>query len=159
MKDFKFVGNIEVADKVMISDPCYLFDPFNNIMLSAISGTYNCYLKVDGNGRNEVMVAILGKKDNGKNHLFEHCGYVGVDSGTMSISDGAYYEQYHDDELNEEWYVREVCENTCLNDGIEFNIADGKCFISPTCYGDGTYKVTALFDKNDYAYGFKVEFI
>ena len=65
-------------------------------------------------------------------------GYVSVDSGTMSISDIDYYNKYHNDDVDDEWYGKNVCD-WCNKK--KTHIADRKSFISSSGFGDGCYDV------------------
>lgn len=176
-KNYNKVGTIDLVsneDKsagltiVMISDPCYDSDTDLSLILEIESGNYNCFIETKDCGwwGNRVSrMAIL--KDNfsidflNRNGVFENS--VGVDSGTMSISDCSYYDKYHlnrdnDDEVtkrNDDWYEKNVCEWVIQD---RYHIADCFSFISTSGYGDGCYEVYS-YTHNGTIVGIEVIFI
>ena len=162
----KCVGTINLGNEVTISDPCYDSGIWCSITFKNIlEGDFKCYIKEKkyGSWGNRVteMYAIHNDYENlVRADNYEYCGDVCVDSGTMSITDTAYYDSCHsNDDYSEEWYNREVCEATCGDDEKEYNIADYKCFISTSGIGDGQYGVYGAFDGEDKLYAVKIVFL
>lgn len=157
------VGTIELGKQVTISDPCYEVGTWCAIPLGCVlEGTYDCFIKKCnynswGSRVKEMTIVHKNYHNSVMESDYEFIGNVGVDSGTMSITDTNYYEETHnEDEESENWYNMEVCEKTCDN---EYNIAGGKCFISTSGIGDGTYSVYGAFDSEDRLYAIKVVFL
>ena len=145
MNNLKRVGSIFLNNKVLISDPCYETKCNHNISIGRIKkGLYNCFVEISDESpfwgkRVARMVAI--HKDYDISVLDEYAfdeGYVGVDSGTMSISDFDYYDKYHNNNVNDNWYEKNVCA-WCYKK--KAHIADRKSFISSSGFGDGCYDV------------------
>lgn len=144
MNNLKRVGSIFLNNNVLISDPCYETDCNYNISIGRIKkGLYNCFVEISDEGdwgkRVARMVAI--HKDYDISVLNEYAfdeGYVGVDSGTMSISDIDYYDKYHNNDVDDDWYEKNVCA-WCSKK--KAHIADRKSFISSSGFGDGCYDV------------------
>ena len=159
----KCVGTINLGNKVTVSDPCYESGIWCAVTLNKVlEGEFKCYIKEKKYGlwgnRVTEMVAIHNNYINAvREDDYEYCGDVCVDSGTMSITDTAYYNRTHnDDDFNEEWYEREVCSWACSK---KYHIADNQCFISTSGIGDGRYGVYGAFDSEDRLYAIKVVFL
>lgn len=157
------VGTIELGSQVTISDPCYEVGTWCAISLDCVlEGTYDCFIKKCnynswGSRVKEMTIVHKNYQNLVMERDYELMGNVGVDSGTMSITDTNYYEETHnEDEESENWYNMEVCEKTCDN---EYNIVGGRCFISTSGIGDGTYSVYGAFDSEDRLYALKVVFL
>ncbi len=162
----KCVGTINLGNKVTVSDPCYESGTWCAVTLNKVlEGEFKCYIKEKKYGtwgsRVTEMVAIHNNYINAvREDNYEYCIDVCVDSGTMSIADTVYYDNTHNnDDYSEEWYQREVCEATCGDDNIDYNIADNQCFISTSGIGDGQYPVYGAFDSEDRLYAIKVVFL
>lgn len=176
-KNYKKVGTIDLVSNsnksaglamVMVSDPCYESEANFSLILEVESGIYNCLIETKDCGEwgNRISrMAIL--KDNfsidflNRNGVLENS--VGVDSGTMSISDCFYYDKYHlnnenDDEIakrNDSWYEKNVCGWAMRK---RYHIADCFSFISNSGYGDGCYEVYS-YTHNGTIVGIEVVFI
>lgn len=160
----KSVGTIKLGNKATISDPCYEKDVWCSISFdNVLEGEFECYVKERKYGAwgkrvSEMIVVHKDYKniDIEKEDNYEYCGIVCVDSGTMSITDTAYYNRTHNnDDFSEEWYNIEICNKLCGN----YNIADNQCFISTSGLGDGQYEVYGAFDSEDRIYAIKVVFL
>lgn len=111
---------------------------------------------------------------------------IGVDSGAAGIYDVEYYEKYHTPELNEDWYDKQfdlrylfdiegekfiepypeyddkrrilkwIESGQERRDGVEL---DGKCIISFSGFGDGSYELYARKDKTGKVIGLRINFI
>lgn len=144
MNNLKRVGSIFLNNEVLISNPCYETDCRSNILIDGIEdGLYNCFVEISDEGkwgkRVARMVAIHNDYDISvlNEYAFDE-GCVGVDSGTMSISDIDYYDKYHNDNIDDDWYEKNVCA-WCYKK--KAHIADRKSFISTSGFGDGCYDV------------------
>ena len=145
MNNLKQVGSIFLDNEVLISDPCYETNCKHNLLIDGIeNGLYNCFVEISDESpfwgkRVAKMVAI--HKDYDISVLDEYAfdeGCVAVDSGTMSISDFDYYDKYHNNNVNDDWYEKNVCA-WCYKK--KAHIADRKSFISSSGFGDGFYDV------------------
>jgi hypothetical protein len=77
----------------------------------------------------------------------------------MSISDSDYYDAHHLNDLDEDWYDREVTGMFDDDNDVDTNIADGKCFISESGIGDGRYEVYGAYNEYGYLVAIKVVFL
>ena len=155
--------NVE-SGKIMASDPCYSIGVWCQGDVPARNGKYYVY--------------ITRKKEKGFEHWgernwemeivhedFAHFttddlnwemsgGSFGVDSGTFGFFDYDYYAKYHTEELNEDWYDRNVCDV----EGHWNADIDGKGVWCQSGYGDGSYDVDAVFEGKEVV-ALKVTFI
>ena len=82
-------------------------------------------------------------------------GTIGVDSGTIIISDPCYL---IDDEWGEEDYKKEVVDNWYkLTHQIKNDVGAYKAIISETGYGDGVFPVYATIGKDEVSEEERVE--
>ena len=161
------IGNITLGKSVTISDPCYISDLVlsNTTIENVNEGEFKCYVKtaIYGSWGKRVHQMLAIHKDyinNVRADQYDFLGFAGVDSGTMSISDSDYYDAHHLNDLDEDWYDKNVCDMyKDDDDDVSTNIADGKCFISESGIGDGYYGVFGAYNKDGYLVAIKVVFL
>lgn len=153
---FNFVGKIILNDKIIISDPCYTIDTWCTKIIENIkAGTYLCYIYKESipSWGDRVCSLLIVHQDNDIESLkFKYLGTIGVDSGTAGIFDYNYYEKYHTNVLNEDWYHKNVCNVVSDNDS---HICDNLGIWSTAGFGDGVYECFTSLNKD----AFKIEFI
>lgn len=157
MKEFIFIGTIELGEKVCITDPCY--EPFDRIV-KVKPGQYDCFVT---NDNSEIIIRHTNFSPN-RFRLGRKIGYAGVDSGQCGFFDSEYYKSEYDAENdsmgefdNKDSLYGECCEIT-INTGFSAGILKSKKgFVSRTKYGDGSYPVFAFYTKNRNADYIKIE--
>ncbi len=136
---------IEIGEEVVVSDPCYSPDTWcQGVVKNMLPGFYHCggeIVETNGWGRRVSKIRILHETASEiPVYLEEESFEVGVDSGQAGIYDAEYYyDQYRDKSQREDWYNR-VCDATWdENSGFAWDAIDGKCIVSASGYGDGSY--------------------
>lgn len=136
---------IKVGKEVMVSDPCYSPGTWcQGIVKNMLPGFYHCggeIVETNGWGKRVSKIRILHESYSDiPSYLEEEDFEVGVDSGQAGIYDAEYYyDQFKNDEQREDWYNR-VCDATWDdNSGFAWDMIDGKCIVSASGYGDGSY--------------------
>lgn len=165
--DFKKVGVIKIhnADgQVMVSDPSFDSLSFASTIVSGLmDGTYNCIIGVanlEGWGKRVTKLIIVHEDKNIMDLVNPiHHAVVGVDSGTMCISDIDYYDKYHTGEVKnrekeDDWYNKYVCGMTKFSHTVR-----NKCVISRSGLGDGGYNVNRYENEYNEVFGVDVTFI
>lgn len=144
------IGTFEIkSGKVFISDPCYDTNVWCNDYYNAENGTYNIYIEktdVDGWG-NRISKLIAIHQDHETDNLVfdEDLGRFGVDSGTLGFFDKRYYDKFHKDETNDNWYDKYVC--SCINN--TYNFTDNRGVWCSSGCGDGMYNVDAVLNDKE----------
>ena len=148
----KYLGDIELGTEAVVSDPCYDNSVWcMGTVTDVLPGTYKCYMSEKDTGDWGHRIAKL--------HAIHESEYrqgneltgivVGVDSGQAGIYDKAYFDTTRHDE---EWYHR-ACDATYHRNpkegehALTGDVLDGKCTVSSSGYGDGSYK--CLVRKNE----------
>lgn len=139
------VGQIQLGNKVMVSDPCYEVCVWCQGILSDVKpGVYNCYIDRGARWgiRNYRLIVAHSSLDINSVNCHELQDFeVGVDSGTAGIFDYQYYREHHNindeepDTDQETWYDAYVCD---VSEDDVF-ICDNKGVWSSSGYGDGGY--------------------
>ena len=153
--DIRFIGNIKLGCQVVCSDPCYddygddssVNCTFNNVK----AGNYYAFYGTADfkNWGNRITQIIVTHEDYNSDIItdfsdFEWIGDCCVDSGTCGIWDYDYFETYHEDGLNDDWYDNNICN---LLDKIA--LFGGVSICSSSGFGDGCYGVYGKYnDKN-----------
>mgnify|MGYP003290466426 CR=1 FL=1 len=114
--DKKYIGTIELNDKVRISDPCYGIDTWcAGTLTDVLPGVYNCYMQKTDCKDWGVRVASIEIRHKDYSHVEPEELTdidVGVDSGQAGIYDLDYFVKNREDKNGEDnWYWR-VCDNT-----------------------------------------------
>lgn len=144
MKRIKIGEFVVNSGQIKVSDPCYVSDECNTDF-KAVDGKYNAYVVLNKVGRVGMLVAIHTNYDcDNENFIWEEADFVGVDSGTMSICDLAYYDKYHKSELDNNWYSHFICEEL-----DEYMILENAGCVSSSGYGDGSYPVDVVYESED----------
>ena len=167
MREIKKVGQIELSDTVVVSDPTYELGIWcQGIIKNVLQGVYNCYIEIsdekDWGLRCSRIFAI------NKEYELEESDYrfdtreqfeVGVDSAQAGIFDFEYYENNHcpkcseEDECDWEDEIFEI--TTGSNKG---GVIDGKGTVARSGFGDGSYDCyTAM--RNGKIVGIELVFI
>jgi len=134
----KELGIITLSDSVRVSDPCYDMNTWcAGTIENVLPGKYNCSMEVSDKGawgdRVSSITAIHADYDADRLIYVLTRIDVGVDSGQCGIYDLDYFRDHC---KSEEWYDR-IC-NITLSKYLG-GIADGKCLVSRSGYGDGSY--------------------
>lgn len=161
----KKIGTITLNEIAFLSDPCYDMGVWCcGGSIKVVSGEYDVFITRSKSkdpwfkGRISNLIAI--HKDYLKNKKLpktEITAWCGVDSGTCGIFDIDYYEKYHADELNEEWYQKFVCGEIC-DKSAEYRICDGLGVWSSSGCGDGQYPVFCDY-IGDKAYAIRIKYL
>lgn len=157
-----YIGTIYVSSgKIVASDPCYKLDN-ETVVFNALNGKYNAYIETSDEGgwgiRNKSLIIAhesfnLNKFFKEFDVTFEQCP---VDSGTFGFFDKNYFDEYHECELNEDWYQANVVDQ--VNE--DYFITERNMGVWATSgFGDGRYNVETLSDKDGNVYALKVIFI
>ena len=165
----KFIGMINLGNKVMISDPCYSIDTWCQGKIgNIVPGTYNCYVLQgivkgweDWGVREKELYLIHTCSSIKPEDIVEPTNFeVGVDSGTAGIFDYDYYEKYHnkekdkDKEVFEVWYDKYVCDVD-----ENYKITSDLGVWSRSGLGDGGYKCFIHTNSEGKVDGMKIVFI
>ena len=150
-------GNIELSDKVVVSDPCYDRSVWCMETDIAVNpGTYATYIFKKDEKRFGVRVAAIiavhmdyTESINKDWEPYDCC--VGVDSGQCGIFDDAVYPANEESGGNyddEESFYGECCKLTLSNDqgGI---LKSHKGVVSSSGYGDGSYKLLCQYHEGE----------
>lgn len=169
IRELKHIGSFNVtSNELTISDFCYKYNSKSGYRTTALNGKYNAYIKQLAESNNfcsgRVSELIVLHEDINQNTSF--CDLqisssddikVGVDSGTMSISDSDYYKRTHEtEEIKDKYYNRIIINQLDNNKAITFD-NNGCC--SDSGFGDGYYPVTLYQNENKNIIGVKVTFI
>lgn len=169
IRELKYIGSFNVtSNELTISDFCYAYNSKSGYRTTALNGKYNVYIKQLAESNNfcsgRVSELIVLHED--INQTATLCDLqinssndikVGVDSGTMSISDSDYYKRTHEtEEIEDKYYNKIIINQLGDNKAITFD-NNGCC--SHSGFGDGNYPVTLYQDENKNIIGVKVTFI
>ena len=143
-KIIKKIGQIELSDTVVVSDPTYELGIWcQGIIKNILPGVYNCYIEIsDENdwGLRCSRIFVINK-----DYEFEESDYrfdtreefkIGVDSGQAGIFDLKYYQDTHTPDSSTEWDDEIFEITTSQNKG---GVIDKKGFIARSGFGDGAY--------------------
>ena len=143
-KVLKYVGEITIKEKIVLSDPCYEHGIWCSEEIdNMLPGTYDCFIKEYTeikNGKVEdyrvTDLIITHSKLKKNTNRISKCvtDKIGVDSGTCGIYAEEYYKKYHTPRVNDAWYDKYVCYEL-----EHVLILVGKGIISSAGYGDGSY--------------------
>lgn len=161
----KFIGNITIkSGEVVCSDPCYKSGTWCADRCKALNGLYNVYVVEynDGDwGRRNAFLEIIhtdfDKKKETDILLWENGdATLGVDSGTFGFFDKEYYDKYHENDTDDDWYEKFVCGEIDKNEYITENLGVWSC----SGYGDGSYNLDVIYHPTEECYvGFRAIFI
>ena len=140
---------IRLGRKVRVSDPCYGTSVWCAGTIDNVKeGLYNVEVERSDEGMwgNRVKSLTVVHADY-KGFLFfnESARFeVGVDSGQAGIYDEDYYNQYHtEQDVNDDWYD-DICNLT-----NPAGTKDGKCVVSSSGFGDGSYICELVVDGGE----------
>ena len=151
-REIKEIGQIELSDTVVVSDPTYELGIWcQGIIKNVLPGKYNCYLEISDEGdwglRCSRIFAI------NKDYELEEADYrfdviedidVGVDSAQAGIFDLKYYQDTHTPDSSTEWDEEIYKITTNKNKG---GIIDKKGFVARTGFGDGSYECSTAMRR------------
>ena len=157
-----FIGNIKLGCEVICSDPCY--DTYgevsfvNTTLANVKAGMYNAFYETTDieDWGNRVSQILVMHEDYGVNFDFSDFEYIGdccVDSGTCGIWDYEYYETYHEDGLNDDWYDTNIC---YLLDKVA--LFGGQSICSSSGIGDGCYGVYGKYNEKDQLIAIQIKY-
>ena len=150
----KFYGVIDITSgRIVCSDPCYKSGEWCADSFPAKNGLYRVYI-YHAENRNAILEIIHQDYDEKYVDWENADSACAVDSGTFGFFDYDYYAKYHTEELNEDWYDRNVCDV----EGHWNADIDGKGVWCQSGYGDGSYDVDAVFEGKEVV-ALKVTFI
>lgn len=145
-------GAIILGEEARISDPCYDPDTWCAGTLENVkSGAYNCYVNFQDTGEFGIRVAsIIAVHSEFDNENFKNPEIVtnidvGVDSGQCGIYDLEYFKRNQPDG---EWYDRVYYQASHRNDKFDAGTVDGKCFVSASGFGDGSYNCFVKYNDD-----------
>ena len=157
-----YIGKIYVSSgKIVASDPCYELDD-ETVVFNALNGYYNAYVEQSDEEvwgiRNKSL--IIAHESFNLNNFFKEFDVTfkqcPVDSGTFGFFDKNYFDEYHENKLDEDWYETNVIE---VRDD-DYSITERDMGVwAGSGYGDGRYDVETLSDKEGNVYALKVIFI
>ena len=163
MKNSKFIGMINLSNKVMISDPCYLIDSWcQGEIENVVPGTYNCYV-LDGDvpswgHRIKELFITNSNRPISREEINTLMDFeVGVDSGIAGIFDYDYYEKYHKDSHDDAykaWFDKYVLKNH-----PDFRITSDLGVWSRSGVGDGSYECYIHCDETGSVDAIRIVFI
>lgn len=154
----KFYGVIDITSgRIVCSDPCYMSGIWCADSFPAKNGLYRVYIYHTDNS-NAVLEIIHKDYDNKSVDWDDADSACAVDSGTFGFFDKVYYDNYHDGELDEQWY------NDNVVDADDYLITDSAGVWSSSGYGDGMYHLQCIWcnkenDDADSVAGLRVLFI
>lgn len=155
------LGKLTLKEKVRISDPCYDVNTWcAGTLDNVLPGEYIAYVKKTNGRVSNLWVHHVSHPEITLESITEKTDIdVGVDAGCAGIFDQEYFEEYHQptvdgrmDSRHQEWYDRFVQEF----DGV--TIIDGKCAISDSGWGDGSYSCYIKKDENQKIIGIHVDY-
>lgn len=144
MKNGKFIGLINLKDKIIVSDPYFAVGTKNQGNIdNVIPGTYNCFVLEDKDSNWGTKVRELFIINSNSpisrdqiNTLIDT--RIKEESGTIGIFDYDYYKKYHNDPFGDDykiWYKKNV-----LEDYPDYRITSESGVWSICGYGDGICK-------------------
>lgn len=154
----KFYGTIGIkSGRIICSDPCYYSGIWCADSFPAKNGLYRVYIYHTDN-RNAVLEIIHQDYDTKSVDWDDADSACAVDSGTFGFFDEKYYNKYHNEELDEEWYENNVV------DADDYLLTDGAGAWSSSGYGDGMYHLQCVWcnkenDDADSVAGLRALFI
>ena len=154
----KFYGTIEISNgRIVCSDPCYKSGEWCADSFPAKNGLYRVYIYHTDN-RNAILEIIHQDYDTNSVDWDDADSACAVDSGTFGFFDKEYYDNYHDGELDEEWYDNNVVY------ADDYLLTDGAGAWSSSGYGDGMYHLQCVWcnkenDDADSVAGLRALFI
>lgn len=175
-----YLNELMFDGEIIIADPCFEYDEEVVVeKLNVKSGLWHGYVyrqnqntKQNPDMRNTMLVSLHDEVVNMPYKLWKNKGRVSVESGQAGIFTK---ESYRNDKLVEEnidreelkykmdvapeggkWY--EYASNGTLDTDIDADcVLDG--FISSSGYGDGSYDIFVLENKDKEIVGIKIEFM
>lgn len=154
----KFYGTIGIkSGRIVCSDPCYYSGIWCADSFPAKNGLYRVYIYHTDN-RNAVLEIIHQDYDTKSVDWDDADSACAVDSGTFGFFDKKYYDKYHNETLDEEWYENNVV------DADDYLLTDGAGAWSSSGYGDGMYHLQCVWcnkenDDADLVVGLRALFI
>lgn len=141
----KFYGVIDITSgRIVCSDPCYYSGIWCADSFPAKNGLYRVYIYHTEN-RNAVLEIIHKDYDEKYVDWVDDDWACAVDSGTFGFFDKEYYDNYHDGELNKEWYDKNVV------NADDYLITDGAGAWSSSDYGGGKYHLQCVWCNKENA--------
>ena len=141
----KFYGVIDITSgRIVCSDPCYYSGIWCADSFPAKNGLYRVYIYHTEN-RNAILEIIHKDYDEKYVDWVDDDWACAVDSGTFGFFDKEYYDNYHDGELNEEWYNKNVV------NADDHLITDGAGAWSSSDYGDGKHHLQCVWCNKENA--------
>ena len=159
----KFITKLKLEDKVVVTDPCYCYDPNQRgiVLLENVqAGDYKCC--VIYNKENRIKEAIILHESLS---IFEQEGYswlqerfICVDAAIAGVINYSLHEEMRkcknrSEEKWEEKYYKEICE--LFSQDTDTICFKENSFITSTGWGDGCYEVYVT-KREDKIYGIKI---
>lgn len=151
---------------IIVADPCYNKSVHCILKLrNVLKGMYNTYYSLSelkGWGtRIKDLIILHDSIDFDVNTLCnfmlnkEYIDDISVDSGTAGFFNNDYYNKHHyNDSIDDDWYEEYICEKLG-----QIDVFEGKCFISSSGLGDGSYGVYALYNEDNKIIGVQIEYL
>ena len=153
------IGTIKLENAVYAIDPCYMPDTWCSGKIENIkTGVWKCFRKVGytdwGYRIAELIIRHEDYPDGEIETLMEGVD-VGVDSGQAGFFDVNYYNGFHNEELDDDWYER-VADLTLLDNSC--GTIDMKGVVTSAGFGDGGYPLY-VHEEDGKVVGMRIEFI
>lgn len=157
---------IELEDKIIVGDACFLFKNSKDELLKEIEivpGKYEYNINLLRNCINRPRnIVILLENEIYSNLDFQYIGNVFVGSGTLCVFNNSFYKEmnslYAEDKDKFELKVEEILFSNENATAIDKQTIDNKYLISDTSYGDGWYAVFVKKNNEGKIIGIKIDF-
>lgn len=169
-KTSQYLGDFELSDKAVISDPCYERPESinrSNAVVDVTPGVWEAeiFIQDEGSWGKRVAELFAYGPSYGNRHSWEFLTTCGVDSGQLGVFDYAKYpigvngyDSDYDDPEN--WYRRACNETYDEKDKLKrAGIVEGMGVNSSSGFGDGSYEVYVARNGDDKVVAIKAIFI
>lgn len=159
----EFITKIKLEDKVVVTDPCYCYEPNQRgiVLLKGVeAGEYNCFIIY--NKENRVKEAIMLHETlssyEQENYFWFQNGFICVDAAIAGVINYTLHEEMRkcknrNEKKWEEKYYKEICE--LFSKDVDTICFRENSFITRTGWGDGRYKVY-ITKREDKILGIKI---
>ena len=139
------LGSFKVADKIVVSDPCYEYSEVGTVILdNVLAGKYIATAE-EVNNR---IAALYVSHANFKNYILESekVGYIGVDSGQAGFFDLDFYRKNEGGEVGDlNTFYGLACAITLSPK--QAGVIKNRGVVSASGFGDGCYDVYISRDE------------
>lgn len=160
-----YKGQIQIEDKLVVSDPYYNLNTWCMAVLEKVlPGKYNCYMDYIDNRVSKILIIHGDYKIDETTIIEEEDVDIGVDSGQAGFYNYDYFKKYSEmREINEfEWekkYHEPIYTQTFDEENYGGTVINGIAFVASSGYGDGSYGCYTKKNKDGKIIAAKVIFI